>query len=367
MKFQRKSLVMLLLLLSTSQVIGQQWDYGLNANFNVSFIKPSVSDSLTNKSGFGGGIFLEYAKKNMALQLAPAYAYTSYINDNSLATTTIQSLDASLDFLYSPGTDRSIYFLAGITPGYTFSHIQKSLDGTKTSGTSSMSVSLTDQFDFAYKFGLSLPLNEGIRFNANYYEFQNGKQHNGRIDGRADYFQFGVQIRFKELSNSQPVTERIKSDSIALAVADYHLKQFQSKAPIIFVLPALSNYSIRYFTNAQNDSVREIRRQEIASLIDQRFADRPHRIIHSHELNQVMHQPNPFEEQTYTNWYYAQIGEFFLSDNENLKWGIFLSDKYMDRLKEPFEYYIPYRNIDTQFGNTSSVDQMLSELHHLIE
>ena len=63
-------------------VFGQsKWEYGLNLNFNTSFVKPISSDTLTNKAGFGAGLMLERKFKKFNLQYNQSYTQTRYFND----------------------------------------------------------------------------------------------------------------------------------------------------------------------------------------------------------------------------------------------------------------------------------------------
>ena len=232
--------ILALICCNYSDAQDRSWEYGINANFNVALIKPSVSDTFTNKAGFGGGLFVEMSKGKYALQLAPSFSKTSFIHDDNLTTTHMNSLDVSADLIFTPEVESSVYFTLGATPCFNFSYVAKSLDGTKATGASSQHLTGLNEFEVAAKFGASLELNDGIRFHSNYYEFFNGSLKKGKIKGRADYIQFGIQIRFNEYLNGEKSEANRLREAQEIKVAQEHINALNAGATMLFVLPPKS-------------------------------------------------------------------------------------------------------------------------------
>ncbi|MBI1307258.1 MAG: outer membrane beta-barrel protein [Bacteroidetes bacterium] len=337
------------------------WDYGINANFNVSFVKPKSADSLTNKAGFGAGLMLERHWNHSAVQFSPNYARTSYFNDNTLSTFVINSLDFSMDFLYTANPKSSIYFIGGLTPSYTFGKYENLLDGSKNSGLTGIALKNETKFDVALKIGLALELTKGCRFTASYYEFTGNKYSKDKITGRSDYFQFGLQLRFNDLSSNRSVVEEIvKNDSIMLA-ANEHIQNIRNGATMVFVLPNLK--SLNKSVGKNQEEINE-QREEIYSFIRQSinsfYTIGPFKIIKENELNSLL---KVNQGDSAKNLYVAKIGEFFFGSNSRTSWGIAVFDSDMNLLQDPFPYFTPYRNIDTIFKYESSVAKMIQELN----
>ena len=73
-----------------------KWEYGINLNFNSSFVKPVSSDTFTNKPGFGAGLMVERKFKTLTLQFSPSYSQTRYFHDFDNYTSISNALDMSL-------------------------------------------------------------------------------------------------------------------------------------------------------------------------------------------------------------------------------------------------------------------------------
>lgn len=344
------------------------WDYGLNANFNVAFIKPAVSDSFTNKSGFGAGLMLEAQRDQFALQIAPNFYNTSYISDRNLAVTTMAGIDLSLDLLYTPDEQKSIYFVGGVTGGFNLSHIEKKLDGSKSNGLSVTSVSGARKFDPALKLGFSLPLTEGWRFHAHYYDFLNGTQKAGKLQGRIDYLQFGVQIRFNEFMNGELVANKEKALIEAVEMAQFHRNQLTSMASIVFVLPNTPSTPNKEKEAAEkrNEQIQGIYRQYKAGNFVVIGADQLDACLKRSSLGAYDTSGAISKTIIAGEFYVARIGEHFIAGNSNLSWGIVVYNRDMQMLNAPFPYFIPYRNVDKTFNNQESFDRMISELSRSI-
>jgi Outer membrane protein beta-barrel domain len=370
----RFSLFTLLTLLCCIRVEAQElkWDYGINADFNVALIKPAVSDSFTNKSGFGGGLFLEASKGNYGLQLSPSFAKTSYINDNSLATTQISSMDISIDFMYTANNETSVYFVGGITPAFSFAHTEKRLDGTKSSGLISKTVDGINPFDVAAKLGVSLKLNDGIRFKANYYDFLNGTQKNGKINGRVDYVQVGFQIRFNELNNGAKAEAKRIHQEAAYEAVQFHIKALTETSTLIFVLPPRQNgklserqkeqeEAIQLWTNSAIHLNYDAGKFAVIDNINLKIA------LDADSVNVYLADGSTKLQAMDSSFYVARIGEMFMDNNSKLSWGVTIYNAQMKALKYPFPSFITYRDIDSRFKNEASVVRMISELNSAIK
>lgn len=354
-----------------AQKVDILWDYGLNANFNVSFIKPISSDSFSNKAGFGAGLMLEAGFGKYAFQVAPSFAQTSYINDNNLAITTMKALDASFDFVYQASEDGSGFLVAGLIPAINFSHIEKKIDGSKTSGLSNTPVSGARQFDLAAKVGAGLKLNDGIRFNFNFINFIKGSQKKGSITGRVDYLQFGIQLRFNELMNGDKVSNKNLKLQFDAQVADSHLQAINNGALMVFVLPELIAKGIYQNEQIQNNEKLAVH-QSLLIAINDLYKVGTYVVIEQNEMQNlisgnILNILNPHGEtqeiEIQKPFYVAKIGEFFIGNNTNLSWGVRVFDSQMEDLLSPFPYYIPYRNVDKRFKVEESLRIMIAELN----
>jgi len=354
----------------SSNIWGQElvWEYGLNTNFNVSMIKPVATDSFGNKAGFGGGLFLEASKGNFSVQLSPSYAKTSFIHDKTLTTYHINSLDISTDLIYTPTPASDVFFVAGVCPAFSLSYIAKSLDGSKATGSTQTILEDLPTFELGAKIGISLKLNDGIRFNSNYYEFFNGSLKDGLVKGRADYIQFGLGIRFNEYINGEKSeTKRIRLEAES-AAKDFHLNALRTSSTLVFVLP----------NSAAGNSSEKIKEQEeitrnwLISAIYNNYHAGAFQIISGEDLGAALKGDSisVFAQDSTTDfvtlppsYYVARIGEFFIDNNSKLSWGIMMYNAQMNALKYPFPSYIPYRNIDNAFKNEASIVRMISELN----
>ncbi|MFT5480697.1 MAG: hypothetical protein ACI9NN_001665, partial [Bacteroidia bacterium] len=95
--------ICLILSLCTIQAVLAQhlsaWEYGINGNVNVSFIKPISSDTLTNKIGGGGGVFLERKFGRFSLQTSPTFSNVRYIQDFTNSIYVYNGIDWAVDVI----------------------------------------------------------------------------------------------------------------------------------------------------------------------------------------------------------------------------------------------------------------------------
>ncbi len=311
---------------------------------------------------------MEASKGNFAVQLSPSYAKTSFIRDKSLTTYNINSLDISADLIYTPNPESAVYFVAGISPSFSLNYIARSLDGTKATGATQTILEGLPTFELGAKIGISMKLNDGIRFNSNYYEFFNGSLNDGRVTGRADYLQFGLGIRFNEyLNGEKSETKRIRQDA-EIEAKDFHLNALRTTSTLVFVLP----------NPVAGNSTEKIRQQEeitrnwILSAVQNNYHAGAFKIIRGEDLGSALKGDSitVFGQDSITefvplpeSYYVARIGEFFIDNNSKLSWGIMIYNAQMNALKFPFPSYVPYRNIDNAFKNEASIVRMIAELN----
>lgn len=245
----RVRLSVIFILLSTV-VFGQsKWEYGLNLNFNTSFIKPVSSDTLTNKAGFGAGLMLERKFKKFSLQYNQAYTQTRFFDDFSNYTGISNAIDASLLVLHPLDAGRQTFLNYGIITTFNFQYEEQYLSGFKQPVRNTQIQN--NPFDYGIQLGVGLDLNPGARLTINYMDFFGGKQTSSGVEGQIDYLQFGIQVRFNELLNSDRIKNKNEDLVNAATIANNQVQDLgkEGNGLLVFVIGTAESKKTSLFNN----------------------------------------------------------------------------------------------------------------------
>lgn len=356
------------------EVKNAKWEYGIHTQFINGMIKPVAADTFTNKAGFGGSLFLERKFETWRLRCSPGFVQSRYFNDFENRTYITNALDLSIQMSHPIDQSGQTFFHYGPIVGYTLQHQEKNLDGTNVKTGIHNKLVTKSPFDAGIKLGLGLDLNPGVRLTANYIDFFNGRQRSGKITGRIDYLQVGVQIRMKELLASDHINDKLEAIQKEVDYANQSVRALHKDGGgvLVFVVntdrtPLLTHNTARdsidriVFEENQQALIKAIRQRytfgeykiTFDSIIEQRNGTGPITVI----TEEGMSTFTPLESQKV---FYARIDELFLENNGNLKWGIFVFNDEMELMKEPFPYFTPYQNLDKDF---ESAEKMVAEFN----
>lgn len=363
----RAQLSVLFILFSTL-VFGQsKWEYGLNFNFNTSFIKPISSDTLTNKAGFGAGLMLERKFEKFSLQFNQAYTQTRFFDDFSNYTGISNAIDASLLVLHPLDAGRQTFLNYGIITTFNFQYDERYLSVFKQP---IRNTQIQDNpFDYGIQLGVGLDLNPGTRLTINYMDFLSGKQTSSGVEGQIDYLQFGIQVRFNELLNSERIKNKNKDLVDAATIANKQVQALgtDGNGLLVFVIGTNDSKKASLFNNKstqEKDALRIEKLNNIWNAIHTNYNFGSFVVttdsLLSTESDNIRILTDDGTETFNTSEYevyYAKIDELFLSENGQVKWGIFVFDSEMNRLNDPFPYFTPYRQLDQKFETSGTMIQ----------
>ena len=347
----------------------RKWEYGIDVRFVSGIVKPISADTFTNKPGFGAGLFLERSFNSWALRFSPEFTQIRYGNDFENRNFITNSLDASLLISQALDSGRQAFIEYGPVFGYALQHFERNLDGSDVKSGFQNQLIRDEPFEIGLRLGIGMNLNPGVRLTTSYTDFFNGKQRPGSITGRIDYLQVGVQIRMRELLNSERLNEKIEAQLNLIETAHNAVKSLEkgSDGVLVFVLntdrdPLISKSKIK-------DSIDQVlfkkNQEALIQAIERRYNFGPyvitydsvieHRSSNSAGFHTVTSEGSSVFDPDEKTLFYARIDELFIEENGNLKWGIFVFDEFMELLPEPFPYFTPYQNLDQDFSSTESM------------
>ena len=341
-------------------VFGQsKWEYGLNLNFNTSFVKPISSDTLTNKAGFGAGLMLERKFKKFNLQYNQSYTQTRYFNDFANYTAVSNAVDASLLVLHPLDASRQTFIQYGVVTTLNFLFDERYISGFKFPLRNTQIES--NPFDYGLQVGFGLDLNPGTRLTINYMDFFGGKQSSSGVQGQIDFLQFGVQIRFNELLNSDRISQKNNDLEASFLRAEQQVADLSAEGDgiLVFVIGTSETSKVSLF-NPKTPAEKEIMRAEkinnIWNSINSNYNFGSFVVTTDSLLNTNTENITVLTADGQSQYntagkkvYYAKIDELFLSESGLVKWGVFVFDADMNRLVDPFPYFTPYRQLDQKF------------------
>jgi hypothetical protein len=356
----RLTFTVCIIFLSLFAVGQQKWETGINLNFNTSFIKPVASDTFTNKAGFGGGLMLERKFNAFALQLNVNYTQSRFSNDFANYTGISNAYDASLLATHPIDKRKQTVINYGFVTSYNWLYTERNLDGSMATIQNTL---IVDQpLNYGLQLGLGLDLNPGTRLTINYLDFFNGKQKSGSISGQIDYLQFGLQLRINELLASKKTNNKYESQQKDLQTATQQVNDLRKGGNgfLVFILSTTEPESVGLFdpkSKDQRDSLKHARLVALNAAIEKHYSFGDYIVTtdtgYKIELGVIKPFANTQSEQfkipSSKKTYYARIDELFLKNNGQLKWGIFVFDAEMNRLKAPFPFFTPYRQLDKTF------------------
>lgn len=358
-----------LFLLLSLTVLGQsKWEYGLNLNFNTSFVKGVSSDTFTNKAGFGAGLMLERKFNKFSLQFNPSYTQTRYNHDFANFTSISNAFDASLLAVHPIDASGQTVVNYGVITTYNLLYDEHYLSGLNPDIRNTDI--LANPFNMGIQFGVGLDLNPGARLTVNYMDFLNGKQHPGKIVGQIDYLQFGIQIRFNELLNSKSVNNKYDAAQAQIERANQNVEDLKhgGNGLLVFVIRTAETKKVGLFDSKspeERDSLRKVRLFNIKEAIRTNYQFGSY-VITTDSLLEPRSETlmiltedsvEKFNTASKNTLYYAKIDELFLEHNGQVKWGIFVFDSGMNLLEEPFPYFTPYRQFDQIFETSETMIQ----------
>ncbi len=342
-----------------------KWEYGINLNFNSSFVKPVSSDTFTNKPGFGAGLMVERKFKTLTLQFSPSYSQTRYFHDFDNYTSISNALDMSLLALQPIDKNKQTFLSYGVVTSYNFMYKEPYLSTQKMPIRNTLIQS--KPFDVGLQLGFGLDLNQGARLTLNYMDFFNGKQRSGSISGQIDYLQLGVQIRFVDLLNSDRTNNKYKAEQARIELANQQVKDLakDGEGVLVFVLNSSEFQKADVLNSRTPEQIaadKITRLNNIYNAITQHYTFGSY-VVTTDSLYETRSEtfmvlsPDGYEhyDPAGKKRYYARIDEMFLENNGQLKWGIFIFDDQMNLLKEPFPYFTPYRQLDREFSEVGSM------------
>ncbi|MFT5513757.1 MAG: hypothetical protein ACI8SE_002166 [Bacteroidia bacterium] len=364
----RVTILSLCLLFSISSFGQRKWEYALNLNYNSAFVKPIAADTFTNKPGVGFGIMVERNFGGFALQLNPSINQTSYLHDFDNYTSISNAFDVSLLAVKPIDKNKQTFVNLGLIYSYNLSYEER--HHAKLTKPLRNTFIRSQPVDYAVQLGLSIDLNPGARLNINYLDFVGGKQSAGAITGQIDYLQVGVQVRFNELLNSDRIHNKYKAEQANIALAKDQVANLSKQGGkelglLVFVIGTTESKKVGIFESKspeKRDSLRKVKLSHIRTAIKDHYKFGNFVITtdslfdNKSDTLKVLNDSivNSFDLSGH-KVYYAFMDNLFLDMNTQLKWGIFMYDDQMKRLKDPFPHFIPYGQLDKDFSEIESL------------
>ncbi|MBO6516673.1 MAG: hypothetical protein JJ975_08990 [Bacteroidia bacterium] len=356
----------------------QKWEYGVHFHFNNSIVKPIASDTFTNKSSVGAGLLLERKFSKFGVQVIPGFAQTRYADDIRNRNAVTNALDLALNVSHPLDNNRQTFLTYGLMGGFALQHKERNLDGTEVNtGYHNLLVS-EKPFEIGARLGVGLDLSPGTRLTLSYIDYFGGQQNSGRITGRIDYLQLGLQLRINELTSSDRINERFEKEQAKNELARKQARSLKhgNNGLLVFVLGTLKKDYIGP-PNAYKDSVNRVRnienREALIAAIQTHYRHGEFVVTNDSLFDfrtpekltiMVGHGTSTISIPPEKEVFYARIDELFIESNGNLKWGIFVFDEAMNMLQEPFPFFTPYRNLDQRF---ESANNMLTDFNNRLK
>ncbi len=360
----------------TNAIAQNKWEYGVNLHFNSGLVKPISSDTLTNKPGFGAGMFLERSFSNFGLQSNINYSQIRYENDFLNISHVSNNCDFILSLVKPLDQKKQTHLVVGGILGYNISYSESLLNGGSIKPVFNQFIN-DNIVDVGLHIGLGLDLSKGSRFTVSYNDFFLGEQLKGSIKGRIDYLQLGLQLRINDLSNNENKVDKQAAKNKAVRNAGMHIQDLNSEGSgiLVFVIPTKDSKAIGILETrdpAKRDSIRRARIVAMRDTIYRYYNFGDFVITTDSLLNFPSKKLKILTEDGVIDYkvpeskkmYYAKIDELFLEDNSQLKWGIFVYDNNLNMLSEPFPYFTPYRQFDKNFEKS---DELIIEFNQRLK
>ena len=343
-----------------------KWEYGVHLHFNNSIVKPVAADTFNARVGYGIGLMLEYKLEPLSIQVIPSYADIAYENGITNRISNTNAADVALNAIIPIDKNKQTFFILGAMTSYTFGYSERDFFGQSLSP---LNTTLNNnRFEMGVNAGFGLDLNPGARLTINYMDYLRGKQHSGRITHRIDYFQLGLQLRINELSSSDRILDKQNKEKSAIKTGKKQIEQLHQdgNGVLVFVINTKALQTSNIFKNktkeemqaTQDSNFRKLEKAirdlysfgDFVITTDSSFNPQSRNIITTYGDERIAYKV-PSDKTIF----YARIDELFLENNNQLKWGIFVFDEYMQMLKKPFPMFTPYRDNDKEFTYTEDM------------
>ena len=368
----------LLTLISFGFAIGQdeKWDYGIQLHYNGGLIKPVAADTFNNKAGFGAGLFYERKFKRFGLQFAPNFVQTRYEHDTRNTTAITNSADIGLNALVPFDKTRQAHAIVGFISSFTFLHSERFLTGGELDRPVNQAI-VNYPFDLGFRLGIGLDMSPGNRLSVSYYDFLRGGQSSRFITGKIDYIQVGWQLRINEQQSNQDAIKKNEAQKASKnkAIRMANNVKAGNDGHMIFVLRTQEGSYFQLFKPLDDEKEAELKEeymQNMISAIQQKY-DHGSFVITTDtayenwngDFNSDLEILKSTSETEYVsinleNSLVARIDQLFLDASSGPKWGVFVFDLEGNPMKEPFPFYTPYFELDTDF---SSISGMISNFN----
>lgn len=360
--------ILICFLVSNAAFAQSKWEYGVHFQFNNSLVKPVAADTFNARPGYGAGFLLEYKFKSLSLQFLPSFTHISYENGISNRIHVTDAADVAWNAVLPIDKNKQTFLILGALSSYTFGYTERNFLGQSLNP---LNTTLdNNRFEMGVHLGLGLDLNPGARLTASYMDYLSGKQHSSRITHRIDYFQIGLQVRVNELSSSDRVQDKHNKEKQEIRTAKKQIEQLHQEGNgiLVFVINKKAIQTVNYLKNQSKEEMKAAQDTNLMRLekaIRQFYTFGDFVITTDSAFNpqsrnittMVGEERIQYKIPSDKTIFYARIDELFLEENNNLKWGIFVFDEYMQMLKKPFPMYIPYRDNDKEFAYTDSMIQ----------
>ena len=349
----------------------EKWDYGIQLHYNGGLIKPVAADTFNNKAGFGAGLFYERKFKHFGLQFTPNFVQTRYEHDTRNTTAITNSADIGLNALIPFDNTKQAHAIVGFVSSFTFLHSERFLTGGEIDRPVNQAI-VNYPFDMGFRLGIGLDMSPGNRLSISYNDFLRGGQSSRFITGKIDYLQVGWQLRINEQQSNQDAIKKNEDQKASKnnAVRMANDVKEGNDGHMIFVLRTQEGSYYQLFKPLDEKKEAELKdeyMQNMISAIQQKY-DHGSFVITTDtayenwngNFDSELEILKSSSETEYVRInldksLVARIDQLFLDASSGPKWGVFVFDLNGNPMKEPFPFYTPYFELDTDFSSISGM------------
>ena len=351
-----------------------KWEYGIQTSMNTPILQKLARDTFSPKASVGANLFTERLFSSFGVRSELGYKQNRYSNDVLNRITVTHAFELNMKWIQSIDSAQQTFLTFGILGAYAGGHNDFLITGEKLDP---MDNSLRkNPLHLGVQTGFELTLSPGKRLTLDYTNYLNSRQNASSIEGRIGHVSVGLQYRIREYSNSKSNIEQYDSLQRAREMAFYHRDQIrdQARGIMIFVLPSKpQDYFSITKSKEEIEQEHQVYLEQMISTIhsnygsgtyiittDSLYLNKSETVIKHIDVNQQVVDQNIENLSVY----YGFVEQGFIDLNGSPKWGLFVYNSELTRLKSPFPFYIPYRTFDTEF---KSIQNMIKEFDFLLE
>lgn len=328
------------------------YNYGIQPAFHVSALRANLADSFSSRSSAGFSTFVEAATAKDIFALAVGYSQNRFYKDEDAETHLFHSADLVMEWLRPFGGASKTSLNLGFIPSFLLLHQQKVLDGTKTSGLSVRTISLPYRVDYGFKAGLSFQLAKGVDLQLNYQEFLTSNNRDGLLKPKGDLLQIGLRLRLNQLEFKQNNYEE----------AAVQLSKIKDGL-VVFVLNS----------NDTSEGMRSRKARHLpidvqVAICDSLFSFTDKAYLNEEQLPLYLNSGNSglFYQSAASgkgDIYIVRVGKYFLSNNDDIRSGLFLYTREMESVHYPLPGFTPYRSMGYDYDDSALFARMINEFN----